>query len=105
VVVRLYSVARRCLIEHSLSESAIAIESLQIRWPHQRQTAPYAIRVLFDWLILGQVIPMNPSAAVRGSKYVVKRGKTPVLKAEEARQLLDCIPTEITLDEVERIAI
>jgi site-specific recombinase XerD len=28
---------------------------------------------------------------VRGPKYVVKRGKTPVLSAAEARQLLDSI--------------
>src|SRR2546430_1471872 len=39
-----------------------------------------AIRMLFDWLILGQIIPMNPAAAVRGPKHVVKKGKTPVLK-------------------------
>jgi integrase/recombinase XerD len=50
-----------------------------------------AIRMLFDWMILGQIIPMNPAAAVRGPKHVVKRGKTPVLKADEARQLLDSI--------------
>jgi len=52
-----------------------------------------AIRMLFDWLIVGQIIPMNPAAAVRGPKYVVKRGKTPVLKADQARQLLDSIDT------------
>src|ERR1700682_355008 len=52
-----------------------------------------AIRMLFDWLILGQIIPMNPAAAVRGPKHVVKRGKTPVLKADEARELLDSIDT------------
>jgi hypothetical protein len=28
------------------------------------------------------VSPMNPAASVRGPKYVVKRGKTPVLKAD-----------------------
>src|SRR5205823_11471430 len=65
----------------------------------QRHSAPSvkqhlaAIRMLFDWLILGQVIPMNPAAAVRGPKHVVKKGKTPVLKADEARLLLDSIDT------------
>jgi integrase/recombinase XerD len=34
---------------------------------------------------------MNPAASVRGPKYVVKRGKTPVLKADQARALLDSI--------------
>ncbi len=50
-----------------------------------------AIRMLFDYLVIGQVVPFNPAAAVRGPKHVVKRGKTPVLKAEQARHLLDSI--------------
>jgi site-specific recombinase XerD len=53
-----------------------------------------AIRMLFDFLVLGQILPMNPAASVRGPKYVVKRGKTPVLKADQARVLLDSIPTD-----------
>jgi site-specific recombinase XerD len=52
-----------------------------------------AIRMLFDWLVIGQIVPMNPAASVRGPKYVVKTGKTPVLKADEARMLLDSIDT------------
>lgn len=50
-----------------------------------------AIRMLFDWLVVGQVLPANPAASVRGPKHVVKRGKTPVLSAAEARRLLDSI--------------
>ena len=38
--------------------------------------------MLFDWLITGQVVPINPAAAVRGPKHVVKTGKTPVLDGE-----------------------
>jgi integrase/recombinase XerD len=53
-----------------------------------------AIRMLFDWLVTGQVMPANPASSVRGPKYVVKKGKTPVLKAEQARQLLDSINTD-----------
>jgi integrase/recombinase XerD len=53
-----------------------------------------AVRMLFDFLVTGQVIPMNPAASVRGPKYVVKRGKTPVLTAHEARELLDSIKTD-----------
>jgi len=52
-----------------------------------------AIRMLFDWLVIGQVIPTNPAYSVRGPKHVVKRGKTPVLTADEARQILDSIDT------------
>jgi site-specific recombinase XerD len=50
-----------------------------------------AIRMLFDYLVIGQVVPMNPAAAVRGPKHVVKRGKTPVLSPDQARTLLDSI--------------
>lgn len=50
-----------------------------------------AVRMLFDWLVVGQVVPFNPAASVRGSRHVVKRGKTPVLSAAEARVLLDSI--------------
>jgi integrase/recombinase XerD len=50
-----------------------------------------AIRMLFDWLVTGQVVPFNPASSVRGPKFSVKRGKTPVLSADEARQLLDSI--------------
>lgn len=50
-----------------------------------------AIRMLFDWLVVRQVVELNPAAAVRGPKHVVKRGKTPVLEADEARGLLDSI--------------
>jgi site-specific recombinase XerD len=73
---------------------AAYIEKLQIdlaRPSVKQQLA--AIRMVFDYLVLGQVIPTNPAAAVRGPKYSTKRGKTPVLSAEEARQLLDSLDT------------
>lgn len=54
-----------------------------------------AIRMMFDWMVIGQIVPVNPSSSVRGPKHVVKRGKTPVLKAEQARLLLDSINTDI----------
>jgi len=50
-----------------------------------------AIRMLFDWLVVGQVIAVNPASPVRGPKHSVKRGKTPVLSAEEARALIDSV--------------
>ena len=52
-----------------------------------------AIRRLFDWLVIGQVVPTNPATSVRGPTHVVKTGKTPVLQPAEARQLLDAIDT------------
>lgn len=71
---------------------AAYIETLQLQL-----TAPSiklqlaALRVLFDWLVVGQAIPSNPAASVRGPKYSAKKGKTPVLAADEARMLIDAI--------------
>ena len=50
-----------------------------------------ALRMLFDWLVVGQVLPFNPASSVRGPKHIVKAGKTPVLSAKETRALLDGI--------------
>ena len=52
-----------------------------------------AIRMLGDWLVVSQVIPVNPAAAVRGPKHVVTKGATPVLSPAEARRLLEAIDT------------
>ena len=52
-----------------------------------------AIRVLCDWLVVNQVLPVNPAAAVRGPKHVVTKGATPVLTPAEARKLLEHIDT------------
>src|ERR1700733_7744359 len=52
-----------------------------------------ALRMLFDWMEVGQVLPVNPAHAVRGPKHSQRRGKTPVLQADEARTLLDAIDT------------
>jgi site-specific recombinase XerD len=53
-----------------------------------------AIKMLFQALAREGVLGVNPAAVVRGPKHSVRRGKTPVLSAEEARQLLDSITTE-----------
>ena len=50
-----------------------------------------AIRMLCDWLVVSQVLPVNPAAAVRGPKHIVTKGSTPVLSPVEARKLLDAI--------------
>jgi site-specific recombinase XerD len=51
------------------------------------------IRMLFDWLVTGQVIPSNPAHSVRGPRYSVSKGTTPVLSSDEARELLRSIDT------------
>ncbi len=75
---------------------AAYVEQLQ-----QNRTAPTvkqhlaAIKMLFDWLVTGQVVATNPASSVRGPKHVVRKGKTPVLSAADARHLLDSIPLKI----------
>jgi integrase/recombinase XerD len=46
------------------------------------------IRMLFDWLVTGQVVPVNPAHSVRGPRHSVSKGVTPVLSSEEAAALL-----------------
>jgi len=50
-----------------------------------------AIKMLFDWLVVGQVIAANPASPVRGPKFSARKGKTTPLSAAEARKLLDSI--------------
>ncbi|MEM6823146.1 MAG: phage integrase N-terminal SAM-like domain-containing protein [Verrucomicrobiota bacterium] len=50
-----------------------------------------AIRMLFDWLVIHQIVSFNPAAPVRGPRHVVKDGKSPVLSAEETRELIESI--------------
>jgi len=56
-----------------------------------------AIRMLFDWLVTGQVMPTNPAHAVRGPKHSVKKGKTSVLSTDEMRTLLDSIDASLLI--------
>jgi integrase/recombinase XerD len=51
-----------------------------------------ALRMLCDHLVTGHILEINPAASVRGPKYSIKKGKTPVLSADEARLLLHSIP-------------
>jgi hypothetical protein len=46
-------------------------------------------RSKFDWLVTGQVVPINPAGSVRGPRHVVTSGQTPVLDPAEARAPLD----------------
>ena len=71
---------------------AAYIEGLPLATPSVKQHLA-ALRMLFDWLVIGHVIEVNPAHAVRGPKHVVKLGCTPVLERDEARTLLDSIDT------------
>jgi integrase/recombinase XerC len=62
----------------------------EIRKPSVKQEFA-AIRMLFNWLVVGQIVRANPASAVRGPRYSVRKGKTPILSPVEARQLLESI--------------
>jgi site-specific recombinase XerC len=68
----------------------IELQSQKLAAPMIKQHLA-AIRHLFDWLVIGQVVPHNPAASVRGPSHTARTGKTPVLDPAEARQLLDSI--------------
>ena len=51
------------------------------------------LRMLFDWLVTGQVLPSNPAHSDRGPRHSVSKGATAVISSEEARELLDSIDT------------
>lgn len=53
-----------------------------------------AIRMLFDFLVVRQVVRANPAASVRGPSHVVAKGKTPILAPEDARALFDSLRTD-----------
>lgn len=55
------------------------------------------VRMLFDWLVTGQVVPSNPAHSVRGPRYSVSKGTTPVLSSEEARALIRSIDTSTVM--------
>jgi len=81
--------------------SVIAVRPLHVAAWIEQQTREHAaptaklrlaaIRRLFDWLVMGQIVPVNPAASVRGPSHAAHTGKTPVLEPEEARALLDSI--------------
>jgi site-specific recombinase XerD len=73
--------------------AAYVEELTQERAPQTVKQNLAAIRMLFDWMVIGQIVPFNPAASVRGPRYSIKKGKTPVLSAEDTRRLLDNIDT------------
>jgi site-specific recombinase XerD len=68
----------------------IELQGRKVSAPSVKQRLA-ALRHLFDWLVTGHIVDVNPAASVRGPRHVVRSGKTPVLDPAEARRLLDSI--------------
>jgi site-specific recombinase XerD len=66
------------------------IESKALSAPSVKQHLA-ALRGLFNWFIIKQVVPENPALHVKGPKFSRKVGVTPIMEAEQMRQLLDSI--------------
>ena len=72
---------------------AAYVEQLPLSRASVRQCLS-AISRRFDWLVSSGVLQTNPATSVQRPRHVVRVGKTPVLSDEEARHLLESIPTQ-----------
>ena len=68
-----------------------SIEAKPLTAPSVKQHLA-ALRGLFNWLVIKQVVPENPALFVKGPKFSRQIGITPILQAKEMRNLLDAIP-------------
>ena len=96
----IYTVSRQKLANVKPPHVAAYVEMLGLPEPQgQGLSKPTvkqhlaALRMLFDWLVVGHELDTNPAHAVRGPKYSQKKGKTPVLDRDEARALIAAIDT------------
>jgi site-specific recombinase XerD len=85
---RRHAVDRRCPAVHVAAWIEVSTRELAAPSVKQRLAA---IRHLFDWLVTGQIVPVNPAGSVRGPRHIVTSRQTPVLDPAEARALLDSI--------------
>ena len=61
---------------------------------HRFCRASFHEKSSLSWWVVRQITPSNPAHSVRGPKYVVKKGKTPVWSREDAKTLLESIPKD-----------
>lgn len=73
---------------------AAYIEQLQssMKAPSVKQHLA-CIRMLFSWLVTGQIIPSNPAADVRGPRHSIKKGSTTVMSSQETTDFLSSLDT------------
>ena len=66
------------------------IEGMSLTAPSVKQHLA-ALRGLFNWLVIKQVVPDNPALFVKGPKFSRQIGITPILEATQMRELLSSI--------------
>lgn len=87
---------RRGLTLHTIEPMHVAAYIEKLTKEREAQTVKQhlaGIRMLFDWLVIGQSVSFNPAASVKGPSYSYKKGKTPILDEAGMKQLLDGIDT------------
>jgi len=57
-----------------------------------------AVKKIFDWLVIGQIVPSNPATVVKGPRYSYTKGKTPILLATDARRFLESFASDSISD-------
>jgi site-specific recombinase XerD len=67
------------------------IESKPLTAPSIKQHLA-ALRGLFNWLVIKQVVPDNPAMFVKGPRFSRQVGVTPILEPDQMRKLFDSIP-------------
>ncbi len=55
-----------------------------------------ALRHRFNRMISGQIMSVNPAAAVRGQRDIALRGRMPILSPVEVRDRIDAVDTSVT---------
>jgi site-specific recombinase XerD len=66
------------------------IESMSLTAPSVKQHLA-ALRGLFNWLVIKQAVPDNPALFVKGPRFSRQIGITPILEAQQMRELLNSI--------------
>jgi hypothetical protein len=84
--------------QHKLSLAGIRslhmsayIEALEMN-PQSVKQLLAALRGLFNWLVIKQVVPDNPALFAKGPRFSRQIGVTPILESGQMRMLLDSIP-------------
>jgi site-specific recombinase XerD len=55
-----------------------------------------ALRRMFDYLVVGQIVPVNPALSVRGPRFSVTKGRTAPLEPDQVRELFASIDAATT---------
>src|SRR5262245_16030343 len=88
---RSWRMAARSAYKTSVLSTRATISKLSTATLKQHMAA---IRMLFNHLVTGAVLEHNPALSVKAPRQKLGKGKTPILTADEAGELLRSIETD-----------